>query len=163
MLHLGSSRPLDVGDVVEVTDGSRHATWTPEPVTVPINVPPVSLSRTLADGTVEVCLPADPVVQAALKADRSEVVERVLRLRSAPDLLPTDLARILDTIQGSGEPVNASDAELSRFTHSVIRMNAFGDLARHGHERTKPPLNPMTLREAREFIDRITRDWLASK
>ncbi len=162
MLHLGNSRPLEVGDVIEVGE-SRHVTWTPDPVVVRVSVPPVSLSVTHADGSVEVCLPADPVVEAALKADQSEAVERVLRLRNTTDLMWTDLYRILEAIQEDGGPVSASTAEVTRFERTANSRGAVGDLARHGRERTKPPPNPMKLREARALIDRIIRDWLASK
>jgi hypothetical protein len=164
MLYLGSPKPLEVGDVVEVDhNGSRCLTWTPDPVVAHFSVLPASLSFTHADGSVVVCRPAAPVVQAALKADRSDAVEEVLRLRSAPDLLWTDLYRILEVIQADGGPISASKAEVSRFKHTANSKRAAGDLARHGSEETEPPRNPMKLHEAREFIDRIIRDWLASK
>lgn len=164
MLFLGSPNPLEVGDVVEVDhNGNRHLTWTPDPVVVRFSVLPVSLSFTNADGSVVVRLPAEPVVDAALKADRSVAVEEVLRLRSALGLLWTDLYRILEVVQADGGPISASEAEVTRFKRTANSKSAAGDLARHGQERTDPPPNPMKLHDARHFIDRIIRDWLASK
>lgn len=157
-------RPLEVDHVARVDEGGlRDLHIFPDAAVIHLSVPPVSLSVTRSDGTVEVFLPADPVVEATLKADHSEAVERVLRLRNAPGLQWTDLYRILEAIREDGGAISASKAELTRFEHTANSRRAAGDLARHGHERTDPPPNPMTLREAREFIDRIIRNWLESK
>jgi len=164
MLYMGSSKRLGLDHVVKLDDGGRRdLTIFPDPVVAHVSVPPISLSVTRADGSVEVCPPAGPVFEAALKADRSGAVEEVLRLRSALDLVWTDLYRILEVIQADGGPISASKAEVRRFKHTADSKSAAGDLARHGHERTDPPPDPMKLQEAREFIDRIIRDWLASK
>lgn len=164
MLYMGSSRPLELDHVVHLGEGGRRdLTIFPDPVLVHVSVPPVSLAVTRADGSVEVCLPADPVLEATLKADHSHAVEEVLRLRGALDLLWTDLYRILEVIQADGRPLSATKAEVNCFKHTANSKRAAGDLARHGSEETEPPRNPMKLQEARQFIDRIIRDWLTSK
>jgi hypothetical protein len=164
MLYMGSSRPLEVDQLVQLGDGGRRdITIFPATVRVHVRTLPGSLSVTRADGYVEVSLPAGPVVAAALKADLSHAVEEVLRLRGAQGLLWTDLYRILEVIQADGGSISASKAEVRRFKHTADSKSAAGDLARHGRERTEPPPNPMTLHEAREFLDRIIRDWLESR
>jgi hypothetical protein len=158
MLYLSSPLPLEVDHVAQLDGGKRQLTIFPEPLVAHVSMLPPSLSVTRADRSVAVGLPAGPVVEAALKADRSKAVEEVLRLRSAPDLLWPDLYRILEVIQEDGGPIRASKAEVTRFKRTANSKSASGDLARHGRERTDPPSSPMKVHEAREFIDRIIRD-----
>jgi hypothetical protein len=47
----------------------------------------------------------------------------------------------------------------SRVSDSV---HALGDQARHGHEATQPPSQPMSLAEAQALVGRILRVWFAA-
>jgi hypothetical protein len=50
-----------------------------------------------------------------------------------------------------------------RFRHTMNSVAALGAEARHGVEPTTPPTNPMSMLEAREFIQRLLALWLRSK
>lgn len=56
-----------------------------------------------------------------------------------------------------------SRAEIRRFTHTAQSPSALGEEARHGHERTEPPANPMPFDEARSLVGRILKLWLGSQ
>jgi hypothetical protein len=53
-----------------------------------------------------------------------------------------------------------SRADVGRFTHTAQSPTALGDAARHGTEKTTPPVRPMPFDEARTLINRILRIWL---
>lgn len=164
-LRLGGSKPVEVDHVVQLDGGKRHLTIFPEPAVLTLRAMPVTLAVTRADGTVERHLPADPIVEDLRKAAQSEAVRKVLRLWSAPELQWTDLTRILEVIEKDGGPVNASEHELSSLTGSANHPEVSGDSARHGATNRKPPPEHkrLKLHQARELMDRIIRDWLASK
>jgi hypothetical protein len=56
-----------------------------------------------------------------------------------------------------------SDQKLKRFTHSSNSVAVAGDQARHGKETTQPPKDPMSLSEAKTFINRLLDSWFTSK
>lgn len=166
-LFLGAKKPVEVDHVVRVDEeGRRHLTIFPEPAVLTLRVPPVSLSVTRADGTVERHLPGDPVVAAAHKASESKAVRKVLRLRDRDELVWIDLTVIAEVIQADGFKLSKGDQDdLDRLTGSANHPEVVGDLARHGAPSWDPPPEHkrMKLHEARAFMDRIIRDWLASK
>jgi len=166
-LFLGAKRPLEVDQVVRVDEeGRRHPTVFPGPAVLTLCVPPISLSVTRADGTVERHLPADPVVAAAHRASGSEAVRKVLRLRDRDELVWVNLTVIAEVIQADGFKLSRPDQDdLNRLTSSANHPEVAGDLALHGAPSWDPPPEHkrMKLREARALIDRIIRDWLASR
>jgi hypothetical protein len=56
----------------------------------------------------------------------------------------------------------ASEAQLRRFKHSANSVKAAGDEARHGVEATAPPVDPMTITEAKSLVDILLARWLGS-
>jgi hypothetical protein len=52
---------------------------------------------------------------------------------------------------------------LKRFKHSANSVAIAGDAARHGKECGLPPTNPMSLEEARAYLNYMLETWLASK
>lgn len=56
-----------------------------------------------------------------------------------------------------------SKAQQDRFRHSSNSPDAAGDDARHGATNDEPPANPMTLEEARTFVEGILQAWLDEK
>lgn len=56
-----------------------------------------------------------------------------------------------------------SRAEIRRFTHTAQSPTALGEEARHGHERSEPPANPMPFVEARSLVGRVLKVWLGSQ
>lgn len=102
---------------------------------------------------------------------RDPAVAKVMRLSGAADADSwVGLARIREVIEADAGGVTAMQAagwasgnELDRFKHSASSVAVAGDDARHGHERTAPPRKPMSLREAKDHVDHIRREWLRSK
>lgn len=164
-LFLGTQHDIEVGKVTRI-DGERRSIFAfMEVSTLRLRGHPPTLVVTGPDGTAVRSLPAAPVADAVNKASQSEAVQKVLRLRRAGDLQWVDITRILEVIQGDGGPINASENELDSLTGSANHPAVAGDLARHGATNRDPPpeRKRMTLRQARSLIDRIIRDWLASK
>lgn len=164
-LLIGSRRSISVGAVYRVReDGGRDITVFPESAVMHIRAVPPTIVITNDDGRVEVSRPADPVVDVLRLAREHPTIWRALRLRDSEGLSWTDLYRILDVIQedtgGFAQFGWAPEAELTRFKHTANSVAAAGDEARHGRERTAPPLHPMRLAEARQLIDRVLREWL---
>ncbi|MGH7884376.1 MAG: hypothetical protein ACRENO_01630, partial [Thermodesulfobacteriota bacterium] len=53
--------------------------------------------------------------------------------------------------------------EIKRFKHTANSPSVLGEDARHGEENTQPPLKPMTLLEARQFIEKLIHNWISTK
>ncbi len=56
----------------------------------------------------------------------------------------------------------ATGKKLERFTRTANSRSAAGVWARHGVETSQPPPNPMSLLEARKFIDKLLEKWIDS-
>ena len=52
------------------------------------------------------------------------------------------------------------EQDKNRFTQTAQSKDALGDSARHAAKKYKPPLNPMSLAEAKSFIRNILLNWL---
>ena len=95
----------------------------------------------------------------------SEAVRKVLGLMSEPPLDWVNLYKVLELIEdaeGTSVAVKGwcSNKARSRFRHTANSAAAAGDLARHATETTRPPQDPMTLQEGRDFIRQLVRHWL---
>ena len=78
-----------------------------------------------------------------------------------------DLYRLFEVIEAGAGGARAlvdggwaSNAQIRRFKHTAKSVAAAGDEARHGAEHGERPADPMTLDEARGFIDGLLRRWL---
>lgn len=166
-VYLGSRRSVEFDCVVYVDEaGGRSMTVFPSPAVVEIRAVPPTVSVARSDGTVERHLPADPVKGASDSAAKSEAVRKVLRLRDRPELVWIDLTVIAEVIQADGFKLSKGEEDdLRRLTGSANHPEVAGDLARHGAPNWDPPPEHrrMKLHEARAYIDRLIRRWLASK
>lgn len=98
-------------------------------------------------------------------------VEKALRLLSTcPVGHYTDLYRIFEVVKGDLGDEDAiiaaeltSRNQLKRFTGSSQSVAVAGDLARHGHTFYAPPGNPMSPRQADEFLRGLVRKWIHLK
>jgi hypothetical protein len=169
-LLLESAQSLKIGSVIEVlSNGRRNIFVQLEPAVLRISAGVASLQVTHADGTVEVRRRSDPIASWVRKALSNGEVARAVRLRDAGVLSWPDLYRlfeVLETGAGGEQQIIAEGwstrSELRRFKHSANSVAAAGDEARHGVERTQPPMDPMKLADARGFLDRLLRLWLDS-
>ena len=57
----------------------------------------------------------------------------------------------------------ATKQGLSRFTQTAQSRAALGDFARHATNKFKPPLQPMSIKEAEALLRGIILSWLSSK
>jgi len=123
------------------------------------------------DGTrEEVVSDADPVPASdllALAASEPDVA-RALRLIGQAEPTWSVLYHLYEVVLGDvgGRIYDdgwASRAEVERFRRTANSPVVLGEDARHGRETTEPPSNPMSLREARDVVERLVRRWLEEK
>lgn len=124
-----------------------------------------------ADGSMRRIEDQSPEVQLwdrLLDDDDSVVkVERLLE-EQAHDWV--NLVRVLEIIErdvgGKPELIQqgfSNRTERSLFGSTANHPAASGDLARHGVSKEEPPGKPMTLPDARAYIERIRQRWLRAK
>lgn len=169
-LLLQSERPLKVLSVAEVrADGSRKAVSIQlESEGLRAMTGRLTPSIIQADGTVTVTSASAAAAPKWLaKAEGKPGLAHALRLRNVQKLMWTDLYRLYEVLRaevgGDTTIVQAgwtSRSQLDRFTRSADSVTVAGDDARHGVERQQPPAKPMTLTQARSFIDALLCKWL---
>jgi len=167
-LELQSVESLEVSSVTRLrADGLRDYFLDAEPGRYRVTGVPISIVVQRADGTAEGRKPAEGIAIWFPKAVLDPAMSQALRLRDSADLSWTDLYRIFEVIQaGLGDESGsvargwATPDTVRRFRHSANSVAVAGDRARHGVERTEPPARPMTIDEARGFVDGLLRHWL---
>jgi hypothetical protein len=171
-LALGARRPITLGGGIERIndDGSRDAFAFPDTLRLAVRALAPSVRVTHSDGTEQEFNPADPVVGWVKAGLGSETVARVLGLFASKPLDWVNLYRILEVVESDMGGLKsiaqqgwATRAGLRRFKRSANSPSAIGDDARHGKEPTQPAADPMTLSEARSFIETILHNWLRTK
>lgn len=169
-LLLRSYEPLEVGGVYRVKDdGRRDFTVFVNAVVVRVRALPVTVGVTKPNGTTEFPKPADPIAKWLHLATKDPAVAKALRLRDHDGLDLVELYRIFEVIEadvGSStihQQGWATKKSVREFKHTANSVDAAGDQARHGKEKTQPPSNPLSLPRARELIDRILKGWLEHK
>ena len=115
--------------------------------------------------------PPPLTVRLAKLAQTDPVVAKVMRLAVMPDasswrgLVPLLEVIDHDAMRAGSSVVKkgwASKTQQKRFEHTAS-SSAAGDASRHGHERFDPPANPMTLDEARAFVQMVMHAWIADR
>ena len=119
-----------------------------------------------ADGTIEgVPQPSDSADALVNLADQIEEVADALRFYQRGDWINLYKAWVIasDAAGGAHEFVNkgwATRKDQSRFTGTAQSRVEIGDDARHASQRYKAPKDPMTLEEARTFVQSTIRAWV---
>lgn len=90
--------------------------------------------------------------------------ERALRIFGRDDVDYRDLYHVFEIAEAAiGNRIysdgTVTAAEVSRFKHTANSVHALGDQARHGHEATQPPSQPMSFPEAQALVGRVLRVW----
>lgn len=57
----------------------------------------------------------------------------------------------------------ASQNQISTFRHTANSPSAIGDESRHGSGVNQPPAKPMTILEAKNFVESLINNWLKDK
>jgi len=116
-------------------------------------------------------VPAPPeptVTERALEAALDDPqAERALRIFGRNDVDYRDLYHVLEIAEAAiGSRIYSSGtmtrAEVRRLKHTANSLHALGDQARHGHEATQPPSQPMPFAEAQALVGRVLRVWFAT-
>lgn len=159
-VRCGSSLPLKVGEVFRIEpDGTRRPFFSSDLlVSWNVRVPhaPVTEEDASAFG------------QWVELAERDAKVDKALRILITRETNWVNLYNILEVVQSDAGGMIwdegwATKSEVGRFTHTADSERTLGDEARHGQERTQPPADPMSLKEADSLIRKILRAWLAWK
>jgi hypothetical protein len=127
------------------------------------------VSATLTVGGESVRAAPEPTTaeQAVVAALNDPQAERALRIFGRNDVDYRDLYHVFE-IAGTafGSRIysrgTVTAAEVRRFKHTANSVHALGDQARHGHEPTQPPSQPMPFAEAQALVGRVLRVWFAA-
>ena len=107
---------------------------------------------------------AEEALAAALNDPQAE---RALRIFGRNDVDYRDLYHVLEIAEAAiGSLIYSggivTPAEVRRFKHTANSVHALGDQARHGHEPTQPPSQPMPFPESQALVGRVLRVWFAA-
>lgn len=153
---------------------SRHLTITGGIATLTVS-PPSGLSE--AELAKWKAVRAEQEYQAKLESQRSKLepafrsvdAAKVMELLGREHQTGETLFKVYELIEG--HPSNRrslhsrfgiAEAEFDRFSDAVHNPAVSGDLARHAYHKPPKTSSPMTLGEAKAFIDRLVRDWFAT-
>jgi hypothetical protein len=165
-VHHGDHRPISVGAAALVKeDGSiQHYVFAATAGGLRLRGRIAALTVTRAGTHEPEALPPSPIERMTLRGLTDADVEGVLRIFGRDDVDYRDLYFIFEIVRAAaGNQIYewASHAELDRFRRTANSPTALGEDARHGHERTDPPRDPMPFDEARELVRRLIASWLA--
>jgi hypothetical protein len=163
-LRWDSDARIEVGAVRRESGGQRHVYVFPEPAVARARVGPVGISVVHADGSVTEHRPGDQSRDWVAATIRNPLIAKILRLRARESLDWDDLSRILEVAQrvhGSiGKPEPSLLLIMKRVFGTANSVDALGDDARHGVQRTRGLNDPLGFDEARDAVDRVIRDIL---
>jgi hypothetical protein len=104
------------------------------------------------------------IASAACALADDNVLE-VMELLAVESPTGTDLGKVVERISNAcGRDLSrfASKTQLKLLRHSINNEQVLGRLARHAVSNRAPPVKPMTIKEAKDFVHRIARQWLES-
>lgn len=169
----GSKTPIQVGGVMQrQANGTRNVFVFVESIAMANCFMEAEVFVRDANGNlVERPSPPPRTVVLAKLMLTDAALAKAMRLRDAHDAGTwVGLYRLYEVIKhdvGSERAMVSrswtSKAQQDRFRHSSNSPDAAGDDARHGATNDEPPANPMTLEEARTFVECILQAWLDEK
>jgi hypothetical protein len=165
-VHHGDHRPISVGAAALVKkDGSiQHYVFAATAGGLRLRGRIAALTVTRAGTHEPEPPPTSPIERMTIRGLTDADVERVLRIFGRDDVDYRDLYFVFEIVRaavGGGIYQWLARADVDRFRHTANSPTAIGEKARHGHERTQPPSDPMPFDEARELIRRLVASWLA--
>lgn len=122
------------------------------------------------DYTLLAFVPSDTTLTKWICLAREHsLISRALALYGAVDHNYRNLYMILEVIKEDCGSWNqlfqrgwASKSKIKNFKQTANSYEAVGRKSRHGSRDTPPPKKPISLDEAKELIDRILVNWIAS-
>jgi hypothetical protein len=126
----------------------------------------VSAKLTVSGESVPVEPEPTTAEQALAAAIRDPQAERALRIFGRDEIDYRDLYHVFEIAEAAiGSRIYSTEtvtsAEVRRFKHTANSVHALGDQARHGHEPTQPPSQPMSFDEARALVGRVLLVWFS--
>jgi len=168
-LTLGMRKPLEMAHIIRINDDKTRHIFIEISDTVNIRASTTILTVT-KDGTSKEIRQSDIITNWLSIAKRDSNVAKVLRLFGIGTHDWISLYRVFEVIEEDVGGVSnikkqgwAAEKAIKRFKHTANSPHILGDIARHGVEKTEPPKDPMSLSEARSFIEGIIHNWLRSK
>lgn len=168
-----SHKPLRVGGVMHrQLDGRCHVYLEARSILGVVTFGDAEVLVSGADGQrMSVPQGPPPAVLLVALAQTDLTVAKAMRLAAMPDaetwrgLVPLFEVIEHDVMRQGASVVKkgwTSKTQQKRFEHTA-NSSAAGDASRHGHERYSPPANPMTLEEARAFVQMVLHAWIADR
>ncbi len=169
-LFLDIRNPLTSGAVIKVEDaGNRSIFFEVLDIAMALDMGIVNGKIIRKDGTVEEFHQADPIPPLIMLAQKNNNVGIVLRLLGSGNYDWVNLYRIYEIIKADMGGVNSivnkqwtTNKVIARFTHTANSPDASGDQSRHGKGEPAPK-DPMSLVEAKSFIEGIIHNWIRLK
>jgi len=167
-LEIGIRKPMEVECIVKICDDGRRQF---DMILDAVGSSKASVDVVIrkADGSTTEMHAVDRISKYFKIALNDSKVAEALNLLQH-DLDWVNLYRIYEVIEedvGNKERIVANGwatgKQIKRFKHTACSPGAAGELARHTKETTQPPKDPMTLLEAKAFIESILHNWLYSK
>lgn len=169
----GSKTPLQTGGVMQrQANGTRNVFLFAESLAMATCFMEAAVFVRDANGNlVERPSPPPRTLVLAKLMLTDAALAKAMRLRDANDAGTwVGLYRLYEVIKhdvGSERAMVSrgwtSKAQQDRYRHTSNSPDAAGDDARHGATNDEPPANPMTLEEARTFVEGILQAWLDKK
>lgn len=112
-----------------------------------------------AEGNKISTWPDDAVAAASRTGLQEPHLAKAARMLTRQGDSWTGLYKVVEHLQQAGlDPVKTgicTASDLGRFTHTANSVQALGDAARHAKEAIGKPKNPMSLDEAKAFVQRL--------
>jgi hypothetical protein len=113
--------------------------------------------------------PPPRTISVSKLAWANSAVAKVMRLMAAQESQTwVGLYRIHEVVEAETGGEHAlkkkswgSPKNLKRFKHSANSVTVGGDAARHGKEQDQPPTNPMSIEEAKAYVNYVVQAWIA--
>jgi hypothetical protein len=161
-VQFGDHRPISVGAVALVNEdgGIHHFVFASSAVAVTSRV---RVELTIVGEKAPEPRELSPMERMTLRALADPAAERALRILGRDDVDYRDLYFVFEIVRAAaGDRIYqwASRREIERFRHTANSPSALGEAARHGHEPTQPPDDPMPIAEANGLVRRLVGSWL---
>ena len=161
-------KPIRAEQVIQIKENGKHTQFI-----LPPSIPSeerVFIPRVFSSDDSK-CLQGRNVMESWIDvAERDELVNRALTLYGALEHNWKNLYMVLEVIeQDVGgkrallQTLWAKGYETKLFKQTANNFTIIGREARHGHDKCKPPKNPMTLPEAQTLVRNILLKWIRSK
>lgn len=163
-LALGTRNTISVSDIYILKDDGGRILFGSAELSASMRVR-ASYQIIRADGTIELCNPADSIPNWLELSQKNELIHKVIKLISYSSDSWVGLYKIFEVIDKDSiirSFSSVSSENLKRFTQTANSYKAVGMEARHALD-FEPPKKPMNITEARSLIYVIVNEWLRQK